>query len=228
MTGGTEYCESGASAFFTRAMPAGAHCSSSTVGACTVQSCAPSDGGVSSGAQDSAGTLTLTGTDAGTLTLNFDAGYPNVVALIALWAGGETLTASATGATVPAFSGKTVLAPNPVTVTTPACNLGSCGTVDRSADFTLSWTGGAATNVVATLSSTKSGATGTVITCTFTSSPGTVPTAALMQLGKSSDGYLDAFSVSAINSTNFTAGSYAVTLRAVSSTNAGGSITTSN
>src|SRR5437762_997326 len=70
---------------------------------------------------DSAGAVTISGTaDGGTITLNpVDGGYTSYSASDKLWNPGATLTFAAAGATVPAFSAKTVVAPAEITLTAP-------------------------------------------------------------------------------------------------------------
>jgi hypothetical protein len=230
------FCGGGATAvFYTATGNTGvqAGCTQSTQGSCNVTVCTPTDGGTGpTTTTDSAGDITITGTDAGTITLSYDAGYPTFIGMGQMWAGGETITAGAAGADVPAFSGKTVTAPNAITLMTPMCTLNmmtfmyDCGTIDRSMDYSVAWTGGASTTVVTSLTSVKSGNV-TSISCKFTSSPGTIPAAALGMMGKTSDGYNTTLSINGINTTSFQAGNYSVNLTA-ENTGTTGSFTTSN
>jgi hypothetical protein len=84
----------------------------------------------------------------------------------ALWQGGETLTVSAAGADVPAFSA-TVIGPANSTVTMPADPSPAMLTVDRSMDLTLAWTGGSQTLKVDVVT------VGATIECRFSASAGT-------------------------------------------------------
>jgi hypothetical protein len=144
--------------------------------------------------------------------------------------GGETITASAAGADVAAFSGKTVTAPNPITVTAPTCTLNmttfmyDCGTQSLASDLTVSWTGGASTGVTAQITTSKASDLRSVV-CSFTSSPATIPAAALGMLGKTADGYTANLSVAPTNTTAFTSGGYSIDLTA-SSNGAAGTLTT--
>jgi hypothetical protein len=215
---GTPFCNTNVSAGFVTAMfSSSGNCTQTVQGSCSVTVCTPADGGTApTSTNDSAGDITITGTDAGTLILTYDGGYSGFSVNKAIWAGGETITAAAAGGVVPAFS-KTVAAPNTITVTSPACTAAGgsydCGTIDRSADYSITWTGGASTTVTGSLFSFKGGAS-TGIFCTFNSSPGTIPAAALSQLGKSSDGFTGNISINPTNTSSFTAGSYSVDLTA--------------
>jgi hypothetical protein len=227
---GNDYCSATASAGFASVTGGNTGCTMSTQGGCTVTSCTPTDAGSQNPVAQSAGDITITGTDAGTITLTYDGGYNVFLAMNAIWTGGDTLTAAAAGADVAAFSGKTVTAPNTISVTAPTCTLGAggfdCGTVDRSTNYMVTWTGGASTTVVTSMVSSKAGAV-TSISCKFTSSPGTVPAAALGMLGKTSDGFTTTLTVTAQNTNSFTSGGFSIDLNATTG-GAVGNFTTSN
>ena len=133
-----------------------------------------------------------------------------------LWNGGETLTVSATGGDVPAFSGKTVTAPSEITLTAPVCSpelaSADCG-LSRSADLTIAWTGGASTTVLATLRSNRSNRH-VVMNCRFASSPGIVSAEAMSKLGADDAGYSSVLSIQGSNRTTFTAGDYDIAFEA--------------
>jgi hypothetical protein len=203
-------------------------CTESMIGACVVQECF--DLKVSGPRpQHNAGAITVEGVemDAGFV---FTYGnehclqncpayqYPSVPKT-GLWRGGETLTASAPGGDVPAFSGKTVTAPNEITVTSPTCTtdaglpwMTSCS-VSRTEDLTITWTGGAGTAVHALLTSGSKNRL-LSLSCRFASSPGTIPAEAMAKLGKSGDEFTNYLRVNASNQTTFTVGSYDVILEA--------------
>lgn len=124
------------------------------------------------------------------------------------------MSVSALGATVPAFSGITVVAPNEVTLTVPFCSGFDCGSVSRTADMTLSWTGGSSTKVNAQLFTFQTGQGGRSITCTFSASPGTVPAAAMAKLEQTGGAVSGFLYVRPLSSTSFVAGSWGVTVTA--------------
>lgn len=201
--------------FFPRPL---ADCSSSKVGGCDVQECVPTGAGVE---HASAGLLRVTGghpKDGVTFVGQDPTCFPgcNAYAVTtpsgAWWEGGETLTAFAPGAGVPAFSAS-VTAPRAITVTAPICDeLAGCN-VSRASDLTVSWTGGEATSVRASfqsLSLTRS----VNIDCRFASSPGTIGAAVLAKLGSSEDGFDNTLRIYGANRTTFAAGDYDVALEA--------------
>ena len=210
--------------FSTTVVPAGttSPCVVTTSGSCTATRCTPVDAGTGSDAGagptntvDSAGVITIGGTliDGGITLTPTGANYPTAIQMSRVWADGATLTAGAAGATVPAFSGKTVVTPGSITVTAPACTLTSCGTVNRANALPVTWTGGASGNVTVTLTTSSGGNTGIVV-CTFAASAGTgsVPADALSKLDAVAQGYM---AIGSSNATDFTSGDYAIKLHAV-------------
>jgi hypothetical protein len=108
-------------------------------------------------------------------------GYPPFQSPMPLWSGGETITVTAAGADVPAFTAHAT-APARVTVTAPAAGM---LTLPRSADLTVTWTNGGAGEVHLTLDADPSAPLqGSSLDCRFPSSAGTatVPSAALQLL----------------------------------------------
>jgi len=194
--------------------PAG--CTSTTQGSCTLTDCPTGSGTPRFG---SAGAITVTGTVVdGGITLNDfgDGGYPSIVSG-RLWTGGETLTVSGAGGTVPAFSGKTVVAPSDVAFTQPACPAGSCGPLSKGTPLTIAWTGGAGASAYVLISQTNLTGLGTrSLACTFTSSPATVPVAALAGLGEADAGFTTDLVVAGANVTTFEAGDFSVKFAAQS------------
>jgi hypothetical protein len=191
-------------------------CTYATSGSCVLSTCGlvkPPDGGY--GGFVSAGTLTLTGgAKTVTITPNPDGTYPpwsDTTAM--LFTGGETLTLSASGATVSAFS-TSLTAPAQILVSTPALPApGSKLAVARSADFPMSWIGGGTGNAQAILSAITSTNRGDIV-CTVPASKGalTIPASLLMQLPASpTTTAIDVISTSRVQTT---VGGYALTFTA--------------
>ena len=228
-------------ALFMASRPANPGCTRSMIGECEVLECVDAVV-VPLPPRHNAGVITVAGLslDSGFAFSFVDAGcfhcpaYDSVGVLPELWNGGETLTFAATGATganVPAFSGMTVKAPHPITVTAPACTdlpspQPNCS-VSRTADLTISWTGKAGTSVHAQLNSGRPNHL-VSLSCRFDSSPGTIGAAAMAKLGKRDAGYSNHLSVLGSNQTKFSAGSYEITLEANNSPEFGTFVDTSN
>jgi hypothetical protein len=166
----------------------GLSCTTTVSGACKLEVCvAPPPAPPFA----SAGTLTLTG---GTHTLTVapmaNGSYSQLVdATQTLWSGGETLTLTASGATVPAFS-TSVTAPAPIVVAAPAAPAGGAKlTVSRSSDLTFTWTGGGGATVGGGISAVY-GSTAESVTCTVPASAGTftLPASLIAQLPASPTG----------------------------------------
>ena len=124
----------------------------------------------------SAGTITITGATLPiTLTPMTDMTYETYVTQ-ALFSGGETLSASATGAGIVAFAG-TVTAPARITITAPAPPSNDSITIDRAQPFHATWTGASAGKVVLRFS----GPTGATLACSYAANTNTadVPASAL-------------------------------------------------
>jgi hypothetical protein len=179
---------------------AGFGCQVQTVGACQVTSCAGlasgdggagGDGGAVAGSVVSAGTLSMTGgtgpialmPDTTTGFYSYSSAYPVGGPTVA---GGDTLTVTASGAIVPAFTAHFVM-PNDITVTSPVPPVppmlfGSVAVL-RSSDLPIAWTGGGA-GVVEVALGQKSGGGLTSITCLLPAAGGSgaIPAAALAGL----------------------------------------------
>lgn len=89
---------------------------------------------------------------------------------------GTALTITAAGAQVPAFVAPLPL-PERVTVTSPTCSFAGCGTLDRTQDLPVAWTG-ARGPVTVTLSGGSDDAV-RIIECQATASPAAIPAAAM-------------------------------------------------
>ncbi len=232
--GGMDYVSGSVVAAFSTIVSSGppnsgTSCTTQTVGSCTSSRCVTVDAGTPVDAgftltQDSAGVITIAGTklDGGvTLVPSADNTYAALSATSRLSAVGDTLTVSAAGATVPAFSGKTVVTPASVTVTAPGCAASNCGSIPRNAPLLVTWTGGTVGTVTVS-AFVGVGAETSIVQCSYDASAGTgtVPTAALGTLPAG----MGSFSVSVANKTTFTAGSYDVSL-AVQGSGVAGSAT---
>ncbi|MDB5219376.1 MAG: hypothetical protein JWO86_7303 [Myxococcaceae bacterium] len=185
----------GVSAQFYPSAPTPAGCTIGMVAGCTVTSCPPGNGVLRSSLN--AGTITVTGTGASSpASLTFgplgDAGvdgYSSVRAQTRFYNGGDVISFSgAGGPDLPAFTTQTVVAPNDIVLTAPACADVKCPDFSRSADATLTWTGGGAGQVSITYITTTD-TTYKTVSCNFDAqaSTGTVPTAALMMLDVGTD-----------------------------------------
>jgi len=223
-TMGVESCSAAVNAFFMVA-PVNNPCTALMFGPCTLVEC-PLDAGIASPMLESAGAITVTGSrlDGGSFRADLDfsadaGGYSGALVLERLWNGGETFTVSATGATVPAISNRTVTAPAPVTLTSPVCTSSGCAPIPRSQPLTVSWSGGAGTSVSIGLTSARTGDPTKILSCTFTSSPGTIPANALGRLNQSDAGYTNVLTVLNTNTTTVNAGAWST---GISATNSGG------
>jgi hypothetical protein len=138
-TGGS-ICESPAFEFSAQFIPIGFRtptaCVVTTSGNCSYYDC---PGTIQPQGID-AGTITLSGGAFGSaVTVSPDAVYNYRYEINdSLYAAGQTLTISASGATVPAFGPLSVVAPGPVALTEPAAPY----TLDTSGDLAVAWTGG--------------------------------------------------------------------------------------
>lgn len=121
-----------------------------------------------------------------------------------------TLTVSAPGGSVPAFSGQTVTVPSHLSVTAPGCIGGGCGTIDRTAPLVVTWSGGATGTVSVSVSAFDAPATSGV-TCKAPASAGTltVPAALLANLYAGKSG---SFSVATTSEVKFNAGAWPITV----------------
>ncbi len=177
-------------------------CTTSTIGNCLVSACTISDvanpGTPPVGTVLDAGLLTVTGAGASKAVLEFGTGspkskqpgYPAVSADKQFFGGGDSIVlVGAGGVDLPAFKAQKLIAPSEIVLTAPACSGASCPDVDRSKDLTVAWTAGGAGNLKASFETVGDTATAYVF-CTFEAAAGTgtVPKAALAQLGDTRDG----------------------------------------
>jgi hypothetical protein len=191
------------------------------LGACVVSGCAKL---LPHGASEQAGTISISG---GQMPFSLQA-YPPVTyrwfSTVGVWNAGDALTATATGADVPAFS-QTVVAPGAISVTSPNCSANHCDPIDLAQDLSVAWTGTPGLDL--RFSSINYVDSVIQVNCSFTSSPGIVPAAALGMLYRSGAGASNDIEAFSLNATTFTAGDYNVTLRALT-WQTGGYFTTVN
>lgn len=156
-----------------------------------------------------AGVITITGGKVPvTLTPNAMSAYPVVSdGANDLFDGGEMITITAAGGTIPAFTG-TLLASVGVDVTLPLepPNKGPLP-VDRTSDLVFTWNNGGPGDVILFLND----GLGTRVGCTFSSAAGkgTVPKAALAKLSAGAKG---SFGLAALTLKTVTAGSWSIQL----------------
>jgi hypothetical protein len=159
----------------------------------------------------SAGTLSISGgaIPAGT-TVPFSAGYSYYTTSGTLFTAGQTLTVSASGSTVPAFSSESVAAPALVTLTSPTAAGGY--TISTASALSVTWTGGQSGATFQFQGASESGDDS--FTCLWNASLGqaTVPESILAGLAGTSNGTL---SWGQYTTNNFMAGSYAINEQAV-------------
>jgi hypothetical protein len=187
-------------------------CTPTSTGPCTIYNCPfpnPLPG-------DSAGTLTISGGSipAGTTMLPIPAQSNSYGSSLSgsFVAGGDTVTVSATGATVPAFGPHSVTAPGSIDVTSPAVTGASPIVISTSSDLTVTWTGGQSGATVSLSAATETITVGPVIDCEWDAAAGqgVVPQSLLGQIGTGQG------SMSLVQrvTTTFSAGPYLVSLHA--------------
>ena len=216
--------------FFDGGSVATEGCTTKTVGACSVATCDFSNagGGGAAGAggapaAKNAGDITIKG-GVEDVTLSPDASTGLYAAQIgngkAYFKDGDTLSFSAVGAEIPAFSG-TVDAPGAITLSAPMFPApGTMYSLDTTADLDFTWTGGTGAKVLVNFTS-ASATKDVIISCTFDGASGTgkVPSSGgLDQLDK--DATSISYSVSESAAVTVQAGDYSVAL------NAGAPVTT--
>jgi hypothetical protein len=173
--------------FFDAPGADGGDCTVTTHGDCKVRTC--TGGTPSTPTSVSAGTITVEGKETLILTPDATNDYELAGGTGLLWDPGQTITISAAGAEVPAFT-HALQASSPVTVTSPAAPPADTPlSLDRSKDFVLTWTGGT-TGAVTTLWKVEGTDPFVSIQCAFAASDGegTVPAAALQALPESGSG----------------------------------------
>ena len=182
-------------------------CQFSHDGPCDISDCTGPD---TAARQVSAGTLTIASDGGASFTMvpSVRGGYEGGLGDAALFAPGEAVRVSATGADCPAFTAS-VRGPADVALTTPLEGF------DRAHDLALEWTGGGAGLVEASFDS-EGGASSAHLRCRFdpTTGRGVVPESALAHLGPCHRvlfGTNCSASVTTVSSIDVTAGDYDVT-----------------
>jgi len=165
-------------------MGASSACSTTTAGACQIQTCTTSgSGGTVPITYTDSGLMTISGVQVndGTMTLTPGAyGYITVSGAVALFNGGDTVRFQAPGNPqgAPAFD-VSLVAPTSVQVTAPTFTQGSV-TASATQDLAVAWSGPATSDVTVQVTGGVTGSSA-VARCTFTGSAGygVVPVAAL-------------------------------------------------
>ena len=218
------FTRGGSGAFYAAgvAAPIGAlSCTFTTTGGCDISDCVH-DGGVPTfdgGAKVSAGDLSVvvSGSDGGppfTHNPSTDLYLGNGTGQ--WWNGGETVTATATGADggVPAFTA-TVMAPTRLVISNPVSDGGSL-IVTRNSPFVVAWAPGTGTVSVAVQSGTLVGGHSVKAVCSTNASTGTftIPASVTNLLLPTTTGYVQ---ITNVTSTDKAAGPYSVHLSATHS-----------
>lgn len=211
-------------------------CTTTTYGGCTLTECVTASTSTDAGAPPnaiSAGDVTVTG---GLLAPEGITSSPDKSGTYAAtsqakqsFGGGETLTVKALGADggVPAFDGKTAVAPSEIVVT-PALSTVTPTNVSRTTAYKFDWTGGGAGDVTLILNTTKAGERSETILCKAVASAGTitVPQEAVAKLlATQGQGFNGTISATPTNMAKFAAGDVPVSFVVVGPT-LSGSMTT--
>jgi hypothetical protein len=187
--------------------PQSSNCTTTVYGACTYNDCPNAADG---GTPVSAGTLTVAG---GALGNNGVALSPQANGTYtyqvngALFSQGDTMSASASGANVPAFGPETVVGTGLVGITAPLANMQGMYTISTAQDLTVTWTGGESNAQVLIEVEGNSGMNTRYAYCLWDAAAGTgtIPSAALAGLANLGSGV---FVWGEWRITNFTAGAY--------------------
>lgn len=205
--------------FSTNGTAPGSKCTEADEGACHVHACTYSDEAAVSA--KSAGTITITGgAYPVVLSPQADNRYASSDSQQGLFAGGETIHFAVSGAgDIPPFD-TSLVAPSPVTVASP--ELSHSLWIDRTKDFTTTWSGGhAGDEVYVTLMTMVTDATmtkltkGVVLTCGFDAlaGTGTIPATSLGKLLPTGSLSSDTVEISVASYANVVAGGWRTTFR---------------
>jgi hypothetical protein len=207
-------------------------CTTEMAGACTFKTCMPVDAGLPPlPVYTSAGDVKVTGgTIPSTLALTMEDGgiyQMSAAGMDIVVKNGDTIKVTASGGDVPAFNDLQVVAAPSFMLTAPPCST-DCGSLDRTADMPVAWSGINAGKLHVVMFTNGSGPTQT-ITCDFSAADGkgAVPTTLLSKLpAPAGDGGSStvAFNVQAMNDGHTVAGDYGVTLQFYGD-NTGGTLT---
>lgn len=204
--------------FYTTAQGNGG-CTVTSSGACAYYACpTPTQmNGVS------AGTITVTGPWLGTPVTMTPGGGTNVYQYTSSSPGfsaGQTLTVTASGATVPAFGPEAVVAPQLTQLTSPAVATdGGTTIIPTGADLPITWNGGQPGATMILEAAASNGQSYTLCTWNGTAGQGVVPSAALQPFS----GQTGFLVYGQYNATSFSAGPFAISLTALPYT--GGTVT---
>lgn len=190
-------------------------CISTAVNNCLFQRCDVSkrDAGTNPVTGESAGVITITGTKQSiSLSVESDGGYTPLSKMPQLWDGGEVLSVSASGGTVPAFSDKSIVAPSILTQTAPVCAIDTCPAFDRLTPLAVAWAGGPHGTVYVDLTTLRPGGEVQNVQCWFKASDGrgTIGTDMLANLSSTTDGGTGVLAVWNQSSTSFDSGAFRV------------------
>jgi hypothetical protein len=183
-------------------------CTTTRVGPCSVQLC--DNPGDVQGPLASAGRITISDGHAD-LTMDPDDdrsyGYAPPPTGAAAFTAGATLSVSAAGDDVPAFSGKAAVLPRPLVARA------DYSAIDVGVDLVVAWTGGGPAGRVVFFAETDDPATIGELTCSFdpAAATGTIPAAALQLLPRCSlDSQACIWSLTSSATTHFVAGDFAI------------------
>jgi hypothetical protein len=206
--------------------PAAAGCTTDMSGSCSYKSCMAIDSGVAPlPTYVSAGSITVSGGSipSGTVLTKDDGGIYSMMAvgMDVVVKNGDTITVSATGGDVPAFTALKVVAAPSYMLTSPPCST-DCGPLDRTTDLPVTWTGLNDGKIHITLF-TASGGPSQTIACDFPASDGkgTIPTSLLSKLPSTGSVGVN---VESLNDAQTVPGDYGVTLH-FQGDNTGGTMT---
>jgi hypothetical protein len=189
------------------------HCVKATIGACTTEKCPVTPTATTL----NAGPITITGTQPSViLKINTTGRYTGFLGTTALWQGGETITASAPGATASPFT-LMVRAPTTIKVTSPAAPTSGQMTINRGQPFVAHLSGSTAGSIAFLATSTD--ATNTyraTVNCLYPGSATsfTVPASALAVLPAGTNGSSVEISSSSASSTR--SGEWSIVMSATS------------
>jgi len=185
-------------------------CTVTTSGSCSSYSCT---GTAQNPVGDSAGTLTISGGSIGSAVTVMPDSSNNYEyeATGSLFSAGQTLTVSASGATVPAFGPISVVAPALPVLSAPVAASGTYS-IPTTADLDVAWTGASDGGEIIFEGAANDSTS--YFTCVWSASLGkaTVPQAMLTSLAGQTTGYLVFGQYAA---TNFSAGAYSISASAL-------------
>lgn len=213
--GGSSDYELSVSAMFTdgATMDDANECVVKKEGACSVSTCAKTDGGIAPASLRSAGAIQVTGLAAPvSLSPKSDKSYETYHATssgVPYVSPGAKVHVSAAGADVPKFDADVTVGPA-LTVTAPQFN--GLFTPLPKGDVNVAWSGNGASDrvqVMVQANAASDGSKTVMVTCDFTGSSGVIPKSVMDQLATPG-----AMTVGTFNTTVVTAGAYEVSVGA--------------